>query len=306
MVAVAWNYRGVIAQIGRIDWPARIGEVSKLMRDSSALLAGRVPRLLFYNGDMLLVAWLVSTAAAGEYLASQRVILTFVTVGVLVLGAVFPNSCRLAMSDRGRMLEFQCAVLRLLMLALIPISILGAFFAYPLVILLYGVAYSDAAPILSLLFVVLPIFVASLVVQDTLVALHRNRIMVTINLAAMVVHLSLALALVSRFTGLGVVMACLVGETAGLFALGASFWRDPAWSAAARAAAAKCVLPLGAAAAMWTVLWLTARVGAIASAALAAGVYLVVSYWLRAFSTGEVVAMFGAMRRVATGPGRSP
>ncbi len=305
VVLVAWNYRGVIAQIGRIAWPARSSEAVKLIRASSVLLFGRLPRMLFYNGDVLLVAWLVSTSASGEYLASQRLVLAFVAGGVLVLGAVFPHSCRLAARDRGRFLEFQCSVLRLLMLALIPVSVLGAFFASPLILLIYGGAYADAAPILSMLFVILPIFVGNLVMQDTLVALHRNRIVVMINLAAMVVHLSLALALASKLAALGVVVACLVGETAGLLALAATFWRDPAWSPAARVAAAKCMLPFAAGAAMCTVLWLAPLVGPVASAALAAGAYLAIGYWVRAFSSEEIAVVLGAMRRMAIGPGRS-
>ena len=304
LVLVAWNYRGVLAQIGRVAWPARSREPLKLIRASSVLLAGRLPRMLFLNGDVLLVAALVSTAASGEYLASQRLVLAFVGAGALVLGAVFPHSCRLAAHDRGRFLEFQCTVLRLLMLGLIPVAALGAFFASTLTLSLYGGAYADAAPVLSVLFVILPVFVASLVLQDTLVALHRARIMVAINLAAMVVHLLLALALASKLAALGVATACLVGETAGLLALIATFWRDPAWSAAARAAAAKCMLPLAAGAAMCAALWLGPPVGAAASAVLAAGAYLGIGYWVRAFSSEEIVAMLGAVRRMATRAGR--
>jgi O-antigen/teichoic acid export membrane protein len=262
--------------------------------------------MLFYSGDMLLVAWLVSTAASGEYLAGQRLVLTFVTVGVLVLGVVFPHSCRLAASDRGRFLEFQCAVLRLLLLVLIPISVLGAFFAPTVIALLYGPAYAEAAPVMLVLFVVLPIFVGNLVVQDTLVALHRNRIVAAINFAAMIVHLALALALASRLAGLGVVIGCLAGEAIGLLALGASMWRDPAWSAAARTAATRCVLPLVAGMVMFMVLWMAARLGAVASAALGAAAYLAIGYRLRAYSSGEVVAVIGAMRNMPTGPSRSP
>lgn len=305
VVLVAWNYRGVVTQIGRIEWPARSGEPLNLIRASSVLLVGRLPRMLFYNGDVLLVAWLVSTAASGEYLAGQRLVLTFAAAGVLVLGAVFPHSCRLAARDRGRFLEFQCTVLRLLMLGLIPISVLGAIFAAPVILFVYGGAYADAAPVLSMLAVILPVFVGNLVVQDTLVALHRNRIVVVINLAAMILHLSLALALASKLASLGIVIACLVGETAGLLALLATFLRDPAWSDPARAAAAKCMLPFIAGAAMCTVLWLAAPVGAAASAALAAVAYLAIGYWVRAFSSDEVIAVLGAMRRVAAGPARS-
>lgn len=304
LVLVAWNYRGVVAQIGRVAWPARGSEPLNLVRASSILLLGRLPRMLFLNGDLLLVASLVSTASSGEYLASQRLVLAFVAAGVLVLGAVFPHSCRLAAHDRGRFLEFQCTVLRLLMLGLIPISVLGTFFASPLTLAVYGGAYADAAPVLSVLFIILPVFVASLVLQDTLVALHRNRIMVAINLTAMVVHLLLAVALASKLAALGVATACLVGETAGLLALIATFWRDPAWSVAARAAAAKCMLPLAAGAAMCTALWLGPPVGAAASAALAAGAYLGIGYWVRAFSSEEIVAMLGAMRRMLSGAGR--
>ena len=304
-VLVAWNYRATITAIGPIGWKAPDRDTSALMKASSVLLAGRIPRMLFYNGDMLLVAWLVSTAASGEYLAGQRLVLTFVTVGVLVLGAVFPHSCRLAASDRGRFLEFQSAVLRLLMLLLIPISILGSFFAAPVITLLYGPAYSEAAPVMLVLFIVLPTFVANLVVQDTLVALHRNRIVAAINFSAMVIHLALALALASRLAGLGVVIGCLIGEAIGLFALGARVWRDPAWSVAARAAATRCVLPFAAGSVMLLVLWMTARLGAVASAALGAGAYLAIGYWLRAYSSGEVAAVLGAMRNMATGPSRS-
>lgn len=304
VVLVAWNYRGVIGEVGRVQWPAHASETLKLIRASSVLLVGRLPRMLFYNGDLLLVTWLVSTSASGEYLASQRLVLAFVAAGVLVLGGVFPHSCRLAGRDRGHFLEFQCTILRLLMLGLIPVAVLGAFFASPLVLFIYGGAYADAAAVLSILFVVLPIFVASLAVQDTLIALHRNRTMVTVNFAAIVVHLSLAVALAAKFAALGVAIACLVGETAGLLALVVTFWRDPGWSGAAKVAAAKCMLPLAAGAAMCTILWLPAPLGAAASTALASAAYLGIGYWLRAFSSGEVVAMLGAMRRMATGARR--
>ena len=71
-------------------------ETFAIMRGASAVLVARLPRMLFYQGDIVLVSWLASAAAAGEYVAGQRIVLSLAMIAVLVQWGVFPHASRLA------------------------------------------------------------------------------------------------------------------------------------------------------------------------------------------------------------------
>ena len=178
---VAWNLRAVRVAVGRIRFAPPGAETFAIMRGASAVLVARLPRMLFYQGDIVLVSWLASAAAAGEYVAGQRIVLSLAMIAVLVQWGVFPHASRLAVRDRAGFFSFQCAIVRYLLLALVPVSILGFVYAPDLVQILYGPAYAEASGALRWLFCALPVFSVSLIVQDSLFALHRNTTVMIVN-----------------------------------------------------------------------------------------------------------------------------
>ncbi|HEX8010432.1 MAG TPA: oligosaccharide flippase family protein [Casimicrobiaceae bacterium] len=301
---VAWNFRAVRAALGKIRFEPPGAETFTIMRKASAVLVARLPRMLFYQGDIVLVSWLASAAAAGEFVAGQRIVLSLAMIAVLVQWGVFPHASRLAVRDRAEFFAFQCAILRYLLLALVPLSLLGFAYAPELVQMLYGPAYAEASGALRWLFGVLPVFSLSLVLQDSLFALHRNATVMVVNYLAMALHLALAIALVPRQTGSGAAIASLGGEAVGLVAFVLLLSRDRGWSAAARRAARHCLAPLGAGGAMAIALGLGAKLDPAQSIAASLVVFAVAGLALRALTRGEVAAVTDFLRRRKIQPER--
>jgi O-antigen/teichoic acid export membrane protein len=303
-VLVAWNFRAVRTAIGKIRFPRPGAETLRVMRSASAVLAARLPRMLFYQGDIVLVSWLASAAAAGEYVAAQRIVLSLAMIAVLVQWGVFPHASRLAVRDRAEFFSFQCAILRYLLLVLVPASILGFVFAAELVQLLYGPEYSAASDALRWLFGVLPVFSLSLVLQDALFALHRNTTVMVVNYLAMTLHLAAAIVLIPQQGGTGAAIVALGAEAAGLVAFVAVLSRDDGWSAAAARAARRCLAPLFAGAAMAVALALGASLTPAQRLAAGLGVFVVASVLVRALGRTEVTALVDFLRRRSVQPER--
>jgi O-antigen/teichoic acid export membrane protein len=301
---VAWNFRAVRAAIGKIRLQRPGKQTLAIMRAASAVLVARLPRMLFYQGDIVLVSWLAGAVAAGEYVAGQRIVLSLAMIAVLVQWGVFPHASRLAVRDRAEFFSFQCAIVRYLLLVLVPVSILGFVFASELVQILYGPAYSEAGGALRWLFFALPVFSLSLVLQDALFALHRNPTVMVVNYLVMALHLAVAIALIPRQSGSGAAIACLVGETAGLVAFLAVSSRDSGWSAAAVRAARRCLAPLFAGAAMAVALALGASLAPAQRLAVGLGVFVVASVLVRALARTEVAALVDFLRRRRVSPER--
>jgi peptidoglycan biosynthesis protein MviN/MurJ (putative lipid II flippase) len=96
------------------------------------------------------------------------------------------------------------------------------------------------------LFCALPVFSLSLVLQDSLFALHRNTTVMVVNYLAMALHLALAIVLISQQGGTGAAIACLGGETAGLVAFVIVLLRDAGRAASSTRAARQCLAPIAA------------------------------------------------------------
>jgi O-antigen/teichoic acid export membrane protein len=301
---VAWNLRAVRAVVGKIHFRRPGAETFAIMRGASAVLVARLPRMLFYQGDIVLVSWLASAAAAGEYVAGQRIVLSLAMVAVLVQWGVFPHASRLAARDRPGFFSFQCAIVRYLLLVLVPVSMLGFVFAPDLVQILYGAAYAEASGALRWLFCALPVFSVSLIVQDSLFALHRNTTVMIANYLAMTLHLAAAITLIPQQMGTGAAIACLGGEAAGLVALLTTLSRDTGWSPAARRAARRCLAPLVAGGAMAISLAVSANLAPTQRLAASLGVFVVACVLVRALARDEIAAVADFLRRRSVQPER--
>ncbi len=68
--------------------PVRVARVFATIREALGIMFGRVPRMMYLFGDVLLLAWLGSAAAAGEFLASGSAGVTFVADRILIRSAI--------------------------------------------------------------------------------------------------------------------------------------------------------------------------------------------------------------------------
>jgi PST family polysaccharide transporter len=224
-IAVAFYYAALRhlghRRAGGLDWRA----VLRTARETTTISLGRLPRLLYLQGDVLLLAWLASAAVAGQFLASHRMILTFVLVGGLVRISVFPKASQLAVAAPSEVGRVQMTALRNEWLVFAPVWVACWVYADPLIALLYGPGYPQSGAVLRIMLLTVPIVGMSFVLQDLLAVAHRDRTYLVANVLTMLLHLGIAIALIRSNGAGGAAIASLIAELAGTLLL--YLWRDP-------------------------------------------------------------------------------
>ncbi len=295
-VQVGFNYVVLGRRVRRPANPLDWRRVLATVREALGIAVGRIPRMLYLFGDVLLLAWLATAAAAGEFLASHRLVLTFVVVGSLVRLGIFPRVSQLALVSPPRAGGMQMDALRNEWLLFAPAWVCCWIYAEPLVALLYGPGYPQTAGILRWMLLTVPVFGLSLALQDLLAVVRRDRTYIGANALAMLVHLALAYALIGTRGASGAAVAALTAELLGAALLFA--WRDR--DVLPARLVGKPLRVLGAAAAMLAVMYVLAALpmwvvvpagaAAFAATALAAGAVSLrelgeMIAWLRALAS---------------------
>lgn len=176
----------------------------------------KMARTVYYEGDAVLLGWLAGAASTGIFLASQKLIMSLAAVALIYQLTVFPTTSRLAATHPAAAARFQSNVLHFALIIVIPVSVACAVFAEPLIALLYGAAYADAAEVFLLMLFSLPVFCANMGMQNLLLATARLRANLACQTAIAFIHVALAVALVPVLGILGAAWGALAGEVAGL------------------------------------------------------------------------------------------
>ena len=216
LLAALWFRLHVSRQYGPLpvrfsprDWRRMSPET--LPMTLSALLA-----LVYVHGDVLLLGWLSDTGNAGRFLASQKIVLTFMVLGVLLNRAALPATSRFMAEFPAQALALHAKLYRYLMLCVVPAIVATGFFAARLLEHTFGEAFTAAAPALVLLLCTLPVVnLAESLKHLLLTRGMAHRLMLGTALAAGT-HVLLAIALIPGWHMTGAAIACLAGETAGL------------------------------------------------------------------------------------------
>jgi len=189
------------------------GRLARIFRESTPLAWTRVLRGLLYNGDMLILGFLARDEVVGNYSAAYRVVFALLTINVLMGAALLPLKSRAR--DRspavyGEMigrLSYATAA------AMLPIALGGTLLAGPIVRLLFGEKFGDAA---------LPLAILSWAALILPIGENLRRVLWAFDLAARdaralaisaLVLLISCLVLVPRFGAVGAAAATLIAET---------------------------------------------------------------------------------------------
>lgn len=219
VLLIAFYYRFLQARFGRVYPVFSIRSLFATLKESLHLGIGRMPRVFYYQGDMLLLSWLATVASAGEFLASQKIILSELTVAIIFLMNTYPLTSRLAAADPLKAQYFQMDVLRYVFVCTLPFIVLGAVYSAPLITLVYSNSFEGAAPLFLWMSFTVPIFSACLAFQDLLAAMKKNNAIVSAGMIATVVHIAAAVIMIPRYGALGTAFASLLGQTVGLVLL---------------------------------------------------------------------------------------
>lgn len=221
---VVWYYKYLFKRFGSLrpifDWT----HLGPTLKETLHLSLGRFPRIFYYQGDVLLLAWLASAASAGEFLASHKIILSIATIGIIYQANAYPITSRLATQSPAAALHFQMNILRYALIVMVPLIVLGSIYAEPLIRTIYGSAFRTSPLIFFWMLFTIPVFEMSIAMQDVLVATRKNNAVVIANSAAMLVHIAVGIAIIPGHLGVGAALACLAGELVGLLLLAGFVW----------------------------------------------------------------------------------
>ncbi|MFZ5610053.1 MAG: flippase [Pseudomonadota bacterium] len=260
------------------------GKITGVVKDSLSVAFGKALRLFYYQGDVLLLALLATQASAGEFFASHRIILVGVMVGAIYQTNAYPTTSRLITHDPASAVRFQSDIMRYALSLLAPAVVLGAWYAKPLILLVFGNDFPNTPAIFTIMIFSVPLFIFSMGAQNLLLAAAMGRQVLIGNAVAVAVHVGLALILIAPFAGVGAAWACLAGEIVCALAMVLIVKRRFGVVPLQR----RMLAPLAAAGAMAGGLALASTLSIYAQLGLAGLVYGVLALVLRTLSRAEL------------------
>ena len=291
---VGWYYKCLSIRFGRLrpvlDWR----QLLPTLKETLHLSLGRFPRMFYYQGDVLLLAWLAGAANAGEFLASHKIILSIVMLGIIYQMNAYPVTSRLAAASPVDALRFQMNILRYALIVMAPLVVLGAAYAVPLIEFIYGSAFFASAPVFSWMLLTVPVFEASIAMQDVLAATRKNNALLMANTAAMTLHILIGIVIIPGHGGTGAALACLAGELVGLLLLSAFVWR----SIGHFPFSLRMLAPIAGGMLMYAVIQIALPWPDAAKIALGLLAYAAIALLLRAMTRQELVLIWNYLRRL--------
>jgi O-antigen/teichoic acid export membrane protein len=185
-----------------------------LISIAAPLAASLVLNVVYLRALLVMMSLLGTAADTGLFATSLRVLEVFLGIPVLMIGAAFPILAHAGATDAARLVY---AIRRLMEASLVASTALAlglAVAAEPIVVVLGGSEYQDAASVLRVQAVVLvPAFLTQ-VASFGLVAVHRQFALVLMNAIALITVLVLGAVLIPAAGDHGAAIAAVAGESA--------------------------------------------------------------------------------------------
>lgn len=200
-----------------------VAQVLALLRSGLQISVGGLRRLVFAQFDVLLLAAVVGTIAAGEFLASHRMVLTLLIPGDVLRAAVLPQVLRWSGSRPRAAARKQWRMLRVEWLLIVPACLAISLSARDIIHLVYGPGHADAAGILRWMLPLVVLMGPTQMLQGMLLSRGRDAAQGMAAAATIMVHVVLSVLLTLQWGLMGVVAASwlslLFGIVAGWFLL---------------------------------------------------------------------------------------
>ncbi|HYH91704.1 MAG TPA: flippase [Candidatus Saccharimonadales bacterium] len=208
-----WRYHGPLArQLLLASWP---------------LILSGVFNAINLRVDQLMLGTMVGREAVGTYAAAARLSEVWYFVPTAIAASVFPAMVRAHTGDRRAFDSWMGRLYDLLVALALPIAIVVALLAGPLIELIYGPAYAESAPILAVHVWAGPFVFMGAALSRWLIAEDRLKFSLVRHGAGATVNIVLNLILIPEFGGLGAAWATLISYAVA--SVGACFLYRPLW-----------------------------------------------------------------------------
>ncbi len=215
----AWTIQRVRSIWGGLSHDLGLRYWQALMREALPIVGSRLLMLVYSNGDILLLGILTGPVTAGVFLVAQKLTITVWQLATVFLIASFPEVSRRVEKDKQAAISLQADVLRYLLVISIPFVVTAIIFAKPMVVFLFGQAYVQAAVVLTVLALCLPVSFAVGCLRQLLFAAACPGKAFTGYLFGTSVHIALAILWIPLAGPTGAALACFTGEVFVLLTL---------------------------------------------------------------------------------------
>ena len=278
---------------GRV-WPRfAVRRWLPLLRESAPVALALAVNVLYVRALIILMSLLASPLETGYFATSYRVLEVFVFVPLLMLGSAFPVLAHAGDADEGRLAYALARLAEVTLLTAVAIVLVLVIAAQPVLDVLGGSQYDQAADVLRIqAFALLGAFLTQVWVTG-LVSIRRQRALIVTNCVALATALVLGAALIPSLDAEGAAISAVVGEvvlatiTAAMLVRARPALRPPVGGLARVLAAG------GAGAAVGLLL----PIGDVAGAVVAVVVYAAAAFALRAVPLELLHALKGASGR---------
>lgn len=168
--------------------------------------------MLYFKVDVLIVGALGGAADTGLYAAALSLYSAALLVPDSVMAVVYPRLAARFQQSREGYANASLTTLRLLVLAIVPISLTLAAIGGLLVTMLYGGDFAASTSALRLLALSLPIHAVNGVLGQALQAGHRQSAVLRMITTGLIAHVVLNVLLVSRYGFAGAPIALLLSS----------------------------------------------------------------------------------------------
>jgi polysaccharide transporter, PST family len=187
------------------------------IRDGTMIFVGMLASALATGFSVVILGIFASSADVAHFGAAERLVRVVITLLAPIGGAVIPRLTALqAGGDRERARRLLTIAVLIAALPALGIMLVLIVFASPILHVIYGERFVDASvPILRVLALFIPVNVIGAVFALWLMTLHRDRLMVTIALAAGVASLVFGCASAVVFGPLGLAWSVVASQAIG-------------------------------------------------------------------------------------------
>jgi O-antigen/teichoic acid export membrane protein len=200
-------------------------ESADLLRESLALMGVMVVGILYWRTDGVILSLVSTHAEVGVYGLAYTIAFNTEALSTFFLKSTLSTATTLFSRDVEAFAAFMRRSVELMSFVAVPVAVVGALLAGPLIGLLGDQAYVDrGAPTLGLLFIAVALRFVSGTLGQGLFACHQQRFFFRLFLVALALNVALNILLDNRFgaVGAGVALVCteLVGMTLASWRLG--------------------------------------------------------------------------------------
>lgn len=194
------------------SWPERTS-LQTIARAVPAFAGVTVLASLHWQLGTVLAGKLGNTTAAAEFGIAARFLVPAMVLLWSYVSVIQPTASRLAEQSQVELSAFLQRCLRFVLALALPVALGGCWLGRPLLTLLFGAQYSNAALTLALLGASLVPFAVVMIVSRGLIALRQQRFDVLANLCAVLVNLLSNVLFIPRYGAAGAALAQLLSLT---------------------------------------------------------------------------------------------